>query len=916
MSEPCAGGPARARTAVLAGALVLGSAGPALAHGFGQRYDLPVPLWLYLWGAGAAVAFSFVVIGVFMRGTAGLRRYPRLNLLRTPLGRLLAHPALLFVLKLGSAAVFVLFLLAGLAGSPNPMRNLAPALVWVLWWVGLAYVSALAGNLWALINPWKVLFGWAEALYRRARSGRELSLHLPYPETLGVWPAVALFLAFSWVELIWPDRIRPVRLAGLALGYSVITWTGMLLFGRERWLRHGEAFSLAFGVLARFAPTEVRVARPEVCRACGLGCRDRSEECIDCYECFRRVEAADREWNLRPYAVGLLRDEAVSPSMVAFVLLMLATVTFDGFMATPAWVALESSLSLSLPGLSAARLILIQTLGLVAFPPVFLGVYLAVSVAIRAAGGTGLGAGELARRFAFPLVPIALAYHLAHYLSYLLIQGQLIIPLASDPFGFGWDLLGTAGYRIDIGVVGARFAWYTAVIAIVLGHTVAVYLAHAIAVRTLAARGPAVRSQYPMSALMVGYTMVSLWILAQPIVESAPPSAVRARTPAEVVQVPPESLLPEPGNGRLLAVGEGQSARVRLTYRLLTSAFHDGTRMTLADLLYPYAFAFRWGVPGARDASYDPVVDRDTALLRQRLAGVRVVRVDRSTKGFGEIRLVQEMPVVEVYLTATLGDPEQLAALAPPWSGLPWHVLALMEEAVARGWAAFSREEAERRGVEWLDPVRDERLKGRLAALAETFEGRGYVPEPLKGFATAEEASTRWAALRAFYEKHGHFLVTNGPYVLEQWSAEAVVLTAFRDLSYPLGVGSFDAYAIPRRAYISAIEPTGEGFRIRAEVERVQKFQRTYEIVREPLGKASPGVQSQQVPVCRYVVVDARGEVRLTGQARLDEAGVFVVDLKDKLGPGQYTVLTALYLNENFVNPDIKRVPYRVGASR
>lgn len=892
--------------------LGLGSPVPVLAHGFGQRYDLPVPLGLYLWGAGAAVAFSFVVIGAFVRGAPGLRRYPRLNLLGTPVG-FLARPAVRLPLKLASVLVFVVFLLAGLLGDPHPMRNLAPALVWIIWWVGLAYVSALVGDLWALVNPWKVLFGWAEALSRRLGAGDTLSLRVPYPEALGVWPAVALFLAFSWVELVWPGRIWPAHLAGLALAYSIVTWAGMYLFGKERWLRHGEAFSLAFGVLARFAPTEVRVARPAVCEACGLGCRDRDGECVNCYDCFGRAAGADREWNLRPWAVGLLRNEAVSPSMAAFVLLMLSAVTFDGFMATPAWGGLEGFLA-ALAGVSGAHLILVQTLGLVSFPVLFLGAYLAVSKLMGAASGGRLGTGELARGFVFTLVPIALAYHLAHYLSYLLIQGQLIIPLASDPFGFGWNLLGTAGYRIDIGVVGARFAWYTAVTAIVLGHIVAVYLAHAVAVRVFEARGAAVRSQYPMSALMVGYTVVSLWILAQPIVESGP--ALSAAPPQEIVRVPPDALLPEPGTGRLRPVEEGTPAEAKLTYRLLASAFHDGTRMTAADLLYPYGFAFRWGIPGAPGGTrYDPAVDRATALLRERLAGVRVIRVDRATRGFGELTLVQEMPVVEVYLAAARGDAGRLAAIAPPWSSLPWHVLALMEEAVGRGWAAFSREEAERRGVAWLDLVRDEELKARLASLAEAFEGQGYLPEPLKGFATAEEARKRWAALRAFQAKHGHFLVTNGPYRLEQWSPEAVVLQVFRDMSYPLGVGSFDAYAIPRRAYHAAIETDADGLRIRVEVERIEKFQRTYEIVREPLGKASAGVQAQETPECRYVVIGADETVRLAGRARLAEDGVFIVTLKDRLEPGSYTVLTALYLNGNAMNPDIRRLAYRVDAS-
>ena len=117
-------------------------------------------------------------------------------------------------------------------------------------------------------------------------------------------------------------------------------------------------------------------------------------------------------------------------------------------------------------------------------------------------------------------MPIAIAYHLAHYFTYLLIQGQLLIRLASDPLGLGWNLFGTARYRPDIGIVGARFAWYTAAIAIVLGHVIAVYVAHAVALREFPDRRAALRSQLPMLMLMAGYTVVSLWIIARPIVET------------------------------------------------------------------------------------------------------------------------------------------------------------------------------------------------------------------------------------------------------------------------------------------------------------------------------------------------------------------------------------------------------------
>jgi hypothetical protein len=193
-------------------------------------------------------------------------------------------------------------------------------------------------------------------------------------------------------------------------------------------------------------------------------------------------------------------------------------VTFDGFMATPPWSTVESTLYAVMPGDPDLKLTLTSTVGLLAFALLFIGTYRVFAGGVALAGGRP-SSSRIAGVFVLSLVPIALAYHLAHYFTFLVVQGQLAIPLASDPFGFGWNLFGTAAFVPDFGLVDARVTWYVSVVAILIGHIVAVYVAHVVALQEFRERRAVVRSQLVMLLLMVGYTTASLWIIAQPIVE-------------------------------------------------------------------------------------------------------------------------------------------------------------------------------------------------------------------------------------------------------------------------------------------------------------------------------------------------------------------------------------------------------------
>jgi hypothetical protein len=496
----------------------------ASAHAFGNRYDLPLPLPLWLGTAGLTVALSFVIFALVLRGGGG-GAYPRLDLLRLPGVRALTQP-LVGVLRTASVCAFAVLVAAGLFGTQDPFRNLAPAFVWIAWWIGFTYLTAVAGDLWALANPWKVLSVWTEAIAGKFRPAGRIGPLRDLPAGVGAWPAVLLLLAFAWIEIVWDGNAIPANIAWLALGYSVLTWVGMFVFGRETWLRSGEIFSVYFGLLARLAPIEVRTRSAAACAVCSdRSCRAAPGACVNCYECHGRAAPADRELNLRPPAAGLLDPRPASASAAAFVIVMLATVTFDGARETPLWAAWLERWTAPGEPVAEALWTLSATAGLLLMPVLFALVILgacALMARLTRRDARPATAGELARLFVPTLLPIAFAYHVAHYLSYLLVAGQVVIPLASDPLGRGWDLLGTAHFKVVVDVVGARFAWYASVVVIVLGHVLAMYVAHRLALARFSEARTARRSQVPLAALMVAYTMVSLWILAQPIVETRP----------------------------------------------------------------------------------------------------------------------------------------------------------------------------------------------------------------------------------------------------------------------------------------------------------------------------------------------------------------------------------------------------------
>ena len=457
------------------------SACSAHAHGFEERYDLPVPLGYVVAGACTAVFLTFVVAVLFVRQpatafalSAGQAAHqPQENqskALRWAVGLIKGLAWLLFAVTIASA----------LWGSADPLMNLAPTLVWIVWWIGLSFAVVLLGNFWPVLDPWRTTFEALDFSVRKLGCRRGLSARWAWPARLGVWPAVFLLLAWCWLEVVYPIASSPVRLGYAALAWSAISLTGMACFGRDSWQKHGDVFAIYFATLGRLAPVQFMKQRPA---------------------------------------------PAIVAGRTGFVMAMLSTVLFDGLHGGAAWTLFEQALRKIAPQWMDVNGYFAGTAGLVVVWLAFVVAYLAVCS--LSAGlmkpSTGSKPGwQVANWFAPTLIPIAAAYNLAHNFSSLLIQGQTVFQLVSDPLGRQWDLFGTARFYPDITVVDARLTWYVAVTSIVAGHVVAIWLAHRLALSLRLSPWRTALALAPLTCLMLAYTAVSLVVIAEPMAVYSP----------------------------------------------------------------------------------------------------------------------------------------------------------------------------------------------------------------------------------------------------------------------------------------------------------------------------------------------------------------------------------------------------------
>lgn len=433
---------------------------PNFAHAFGQTYTLPIPLWLFLFGAATSIVVSFVAISWF----ADVKSTKQQAHMRSFQVSAFTKPA-----KIIGVTVFWFVIASGLMSIGS--FNLIVVSFWVLLLIGVTYAVAMFGNVWQYFNPFLTMFEGFERVL-----GKQRMPLLRYPAQLSYYPALLTYFGLIWLELFSNGLgIVPDRLAHILLLYAGVTIVAAWIFGKETWFRYGEFFSVFYALIARVS-------------------------CVVAQKDGLRIQ--------RPFS-GISSGEAVRLSMLIIIAFMFASTAYDTFRET----ALFYDVAGAMPAWATRERWLYELASLGILTACLLVLYFLAIGCMRTVLPTKSSWYELSLRFALTLLPIAVAYHMAHYFPLLFTNGPLAINYLGDPFQMGWDILGLSSADIALNFYNVTAVWYAQVALIIGGHIAALYAAHRTAGQLFRKRTVVIRSQIPIVALMILYTVCSLWVL-------------------------------------------------------------------------------------------------------------------------------------------------------------------------------------------------------------------------------------------------------------------------------------------------------------------------------------------------------------------------------------------------------------------
>jgi YHS domain-containing protein len=497
-----------------------------------------IPNWLYY----SSIAFVLLISFGLFEWLAALQEQrkdevhapARIDLLRfKPLRKIVLHPATRFLARAFFVTIFVIVIAAGLFGNQLPSKNIAPILTWTVWWGGLVWLILYFGKAWCYVCPWQAIASWAEGLRLWGVKKEGMSLNMRWPKFMrNIWPATILFIGLTWIELGFGVTMNPRATAWLGLAMVILAFVCAFIFERESFCRYGCLVGRISGLYALFSPIEVRATSADTCAACetsscfhgndqGEACptfqylpdMQQNTYCISCMECVKSCDHGNVTLRLRPWAEDLNTGFRPRSDEAYLALLMLSLAAFHGLSMTAAWRDILAWIT----QVTGTGHIISFSLGmgvLMVAPGILYAILVALSRVM--AGDAPVTYRDYFIRYAYALLPIALFYHLAHNSEHLLMEGQKVIALMSDPFGWEWNLFGTAHWTLAP-FINLPTLWIVQVLFVMIGHVYSLWVARNVAGHLFGDSKAAMRSQVPMLLAMVLFSLMSLWLLKQPM---------------------------------------------------------------------------------------------------------------------------------------------------------------------------------------------------------------------------------------------------------------------------------------------------------------------------------------------------------------------------------------------------------------
>ena len=507
-----------------------------------------VPNWLFYISIGLLVIFTFLIFLLTgepkknMKKTSKRWEYPRFELTRSRVFKnLVKWRGFQPLVQLPVVLLFILVIVAGFIGSQDPSRNIAPVLTWNIWWMGLIFFAFFAGEVWCTVCPWMALPDWVKKLSAKIPGrDRPLGLEKKWPKILKtIYPAIFLFLVLTWLELAYEAPYRPALTSLMGLAMVVMAGATLFIYERKGFCRYVCPVGRVTGAYGTTGMLEIRRKETEICHDCktkdcfhgnenGLPCptfefmgaMNENSYCTMCTECLKTCPHDNIAINVRAPIADLMGPHRRRMDEAWLLLSIFLITVFHGLAMIPLWTrdiippardGIESLIGAD-PGY-----LLTFTLGMFAFLGLSLLIYLGACWVAKVASGNQLyRLKDYFIAFTYPLLPVALAYHLAHNALHFFYEGSKLVRLISDPFGWGWDLFGTSRSPLTM-LVPIESLWIAQVIMVVLGNFAAIWLVNRCGYRMFGNRRQAARAVIPMVIFTALLSIAAMWLLSQPM---------------------------------------------------------------------------------------------------------------------------------------------------------------------------------------------------------------------------------------------------------------------------------------------------------------------------------------------------------------------------------------------------------------